>query len=242
MALLPIHAAGIYAGPENIGISDFVTPSYTPTLSHLLSPTQTSADEVKLLLVGQSPGHAPIPNVSLELRRIQAVIGTTTTKTVCVQLENEDATHNNVLAEMASSHIIHLACHGTVSRDPLDNAVVLHDGNLKVDTLMRTSFVDARLVFLSACQTAQINPSEPDEFIHIAAAMLFAGFKGAIATMWAINDNDGPQIAESFYQGIIKGDTVDFSHAAASLCRAVREGRESGMSPLRWAPFIHVGL
>jgi CHAT domain len=128
LALLPIHAAGIYTGPENVGISDFVTPSYTPTLSHLLSPAQTSADQVKLLLVSHSPGHAPIPNVSLELRHIQAVIGTTTTNTICIQLEDEDATYNSVLAKMASSHITHLACHGTVSRDPLDNGVVLHMG------------------------------------------------------------------------------------------------------------------
>jgi CHAT domain-containing protein len=206
LALLPIHAAGIYTGPENISISDFVVSSYTPTLSHLLSPTQTIVEQVKLLLVGQSnsPGHAPIPNVSLELKRIQAVIKTTVTNTICVPLESGDATHNNVLAEMASSHITHLACHGTASRDPLDSAVVLHDGNLKVGTLMRTPLADARLVFLSACETAQTNPSEPDESIHIAAAMLFAGFKGAIATMWAINDNDAPQIAESFYRNIIK--------------------------------------
>lgn len=236
----------MYTGPENISLSDFVVSSYTPTLSHLLSPTQTVtvAEQVKLLLVGQSysPGHTPIPNVSLELERIQTVIRTTVTNTICVQLESGDATHNNVLAEMTSSHITHLACHGTASHDPLDSALVLHDGNLKVGTLMRTPLTDARLVFLSACETAQTNPSEPDESIHIAAAMLFAGFKGAIATMWAISDNDAPQIAESFYRNITRGGTVNFSNAAASLCRAVREGRESGMSPLHWAPFIHVGL
>ena len=44
----------------------------------------------------------------------------------------------------------------------------------------------ARLIFLSACQTAMGDEDLPDESLHLAATMLFTGFHGAIATMWCV--------------------------------------------------------
>jgi CHAT domain-containing protein len=40
------------------------------------------------------------------------------------------------------------------------------------------------LAFLSACETAKGDKTIPDEAMHLAATLLFAGFRGVVATMW----------------------------------------------------------
>ena len=43
---------------------------------------------------------------------------------------------------------------------------------------------NASLAFLSACETAMGAEDLPDEAMHLAASLLFAGFGGVVATMW----------------------------------------------------------
>jgi CHAT domain-containing protein len=62
--------------------------------------------------------------------------------------------------------------------------LILDDGNLKVSQIMQQSTPNALLAFLCACQTAMGDEKIPDEAIHLGATMLFAGFRGVVATMW----------------------------------------------------------
>lgn len=57
---------------------------------------------------------------------------------------------------------------------------------------MVTSADNAELAFLSACQTAVGDEKIPEESIRLAAGMLAVGYKGVIATMWSIRDDDAP--------------------------------------------------
>jgi CHAT domain-containing protein len=43
---------------------------------------------------------------------------------------------------------------------------------------------NAFLAYLSACQTATGDREQPDQAMHLAAAMLYSGFKSVVATMW----------------------------------------------------------
>jgi CHAT domain-containing protein len=69
---------------------------------------------------------------------------------------------------------------------------MLSDGRLKVSQIMRkqdNASMDVNkksmsLAFLSACETAKGDDSTPDEAMHLAATLLFAGFRGVVATMW----------------------------------------------------------
>ncbi|KAJ7256330.1 hypothetical protein C8J57DRAFT_1650781 [Mycena rebaudengoi] len=86
-----------------------------------------------------------------------------------------------------------------------------------------------KLAFLSACETGKGDAKTPDEAMHLAASLLFAGFGGVIATMWTMNDDDGPKIADMFYEYLFKdcsSDSVsprmpDLSKAAKALHLAV---------------------
>jgi hypothetical protein len=57
----------------------------------------------------------------------------------------------------------------------------------------------------------------------------------------AIVDDDGPNVAKWFYEELLSKEVVDADSVAYALDTAVGKLRESGVSPDRWAPFIHMG-
>jgi CHAT domain-containing protein len=88
-------------------------------------------------------------------------------------------------AALQAANVVHLACHGLQdSDDATQSGFCLGDGRLTISQLMELKFDKAYLAFLSACETAKGDSQHPDQAMHLAAAMLFAGFKGVIATMW----------------------------------------------------------
>jgi CHAT domain-containing protein len=102
---------------------------------------------------------------------------------------NTTSTHTTVselraLLEGTPAHILHLACHGVQEGDPLKSALVLQDGKLAVEDIMQLNLPHAILAYLSACQTAKGDKNAPDQAVHLAASMLFCGFRSVIGTMW----------------------------------------------------------
>jgi CHAT domain-containing protein len=95
------------------------------------------------------------------------------------------ATVDDVARHLLGASIAHFACHGSQNRmNPLDSALVLEDGPLPISRIMKTSMPNASLAFLCACETAMGDANVPDEAMHLAGTMLYAGFRGAVATMW----------------------------------------------------------
>ncbi|KAJ6550517.1 CHAT domain-containing protein [Mycena sp. CBHHK59/15] len=155
------------------------------------------------------------------------------------------------------SAVVHFACHAKQeSGNPLDRGLALTDGRLKVSHIMRapdnshSTGNGAPLAFLSACETAKGDEYLPNEAMHLAATMLFAGFSSVVATMWTMRDSDGPTVAAEFYEHLFKDCVTvsgfvrpDLSRAAEALHRAVTRLREqSNISLTRWVPFVHYGL
>jgi CHAT domain-containing protein len=81
-------------------------------------------------------------------------------------------------------HILHLACRGEQANNPLDSAFLLSDGRFSIQSLMGIHLPDAVLAFLSASQTARGSEAQPDQAVHLAASMLFCGFRSVVGTMW----------------------------------------------------------
>jgi hypothetical protein len=59
-----------------------------------------------------------------------------------------------------------------------------------------------------------------------------------------MEDVDGPRIAESVYEEVFKGDSecIDPDDIAYALDAAVRRLRQETKDPMRWAPYIHLGI
>jgi CHAT domain-containing protein len=95
------------------------------------------------------------------------------------------ASVDKVVTHLSTATIAHFACHGEQNvRNPLDSALMLDDGELKVSRIMQQPMPHASLAFLCACHTATGDENLPDEVIHLGSALLFAGFRGVVATMW----------------------------------------------------------
>jgi CHAT domain-containing protein len=87
---------------------------------------------------------------------------------------------------LQSTNFAHIACHGTQrnATEALSSGFCLTDGNLNISRLMNLDLKDAFFAFLSACETAKGDDKQPDQTIHVAAAMMFVGFRSVVATMW----------------------------------------------------------
>lgn len=70
------------------------------------------------------------------------------------------------------------------------------------------------------------------------------GYRGVIATMWSISDEDAPLIAEKVYEHLLQGDKPDSRRAALAVHKATKHLREKvGIKAFtRWLPYIHIGL
>jgi CHAT domain-containing protein len=60
----------------------------------------------------------------------------------------------------------------------------MQDGGFSIQDLIELNLPHAVLAYLSACETAKGDERAPDQAVHLAASMLFCGFRSVIATMW----------------------------------------------------------
>jgi CHAT domain-containing protein len=189
-AFVPVHAAGIYEGLNQECCSDYVVSSYTPTLTALIQARKGrstfSPQQIKLMTVAaESVPHSNMPPLRYAVSETRGVIDIVKKAGASSGLDMDAATKAEVLAKLRSSHVVHLACHGIQRKhEPHKSHFCLSTGNLTVSELMEIELKDALLAYLSACETAKGDEEHADEVVHLAASMLFAGFKSVVGTMW----------------------------------------------------------
>jgi tetratricopeptide (TPR) repeat protein len=191
---LPLHAAGVYSGPlaNRECCSDYVVSSYTPTVSALFraqakAPSIRSAN-VNMLLVGEdsakNPAVSELWNVQKELKCVKTIASTKHFGHAIETIATE-ATVERVAERIKTASFVHLACHGLQHRtNALESGFYLSDDKLTISRLMELHLNHPWFAYLSACETAKGDAEQPDQVMHLAAAMLFAGFKHVVATMW----------------------------------------------------------
>ncbi|KAL5632245.1 hypothetical protein ACGC1H_000296 [Rhizoctonia solani] len=243
LSFLPLHAAGDYDQPRS-RVFDYVISSYTPTLTALLNSIPSSfTSDSQVLAVGQehTPGHNPLPGTMDELARLKAHIHH---KAKYTELVDDHATTSVVLNAMEQHDWVHIACHAHQNvDDATQSGFFLHDGVLDLASINRRSLKNKGLAFLSACQTAKGDKTLADEAVHLASGMLMAGYTSVIATMWSVNDSDGPLVTNEVYYELVKGGQLGNGEAGRALHKAVALLRKEvgEQSFERWVPYIHIG-
>jgi hypothetical protein len=266
---MPLHAAGDYRTHRKNNAADYIVSSYVPTLSaltkaHVNWQPVHRPDLTGLLVCEESSGPLHLPYVSEEISGVRECLEQSSVKVL-----NEPSEHTTV-GQMQSllkrhapqAHILHLASHGVQETNPLESAFLLQDGRLAIADIMRLDLPRAVLAFLSACQTAKGDRNAPDQAVHLAASMLFCGFRSVVGTMWydsqparagiitadhhcslprLMHDADGPQVARHFYERLLESDQLDLDDIPYALDAAVCMLREAGVPPSRWALFVHMG-
>jgi CHAT domain-containing protein len=188
-----------------------------------------------------APGVSSIPNTNKELECIGRRVG----DREHVVLHDNEGTKRRVMKAMEESNWVHLACHGVQRQDePTKSGLILEDGHLTLEEIIKLNLPKAELAFLSACQTTTGEETLSDEAVHIAGGMLLAGYRSVVATMWSIQDDLAPEVADEFYRHVMEGKVrPNNKKAAEALHFAVKRLRRKGGLPLTsWIPFVHLGV
>jgi CHAT domain-containing protein len=220
--------------------------SYTPTLGFLLDAyTKKSSNTApKLALIGVTHTNSKRSNflkgVEQEVQKIISVV-----KEPSIQcLVGEQATVDAVQLKLQDCSWVHLACHGHQDlKEPIKSHLQLYEGTLELETILRMRLSNPQFVFLAASETAMGDVELVNESFHLGGGFIAAGFRGAIGTMWFMDDQDGPTVAETFYSHLFRdGRQPQASEAAEALQLAIKQLKNTKVPYERWAPFIHIGI
>ncbi|KAG8998403.1 hypothetical protein FRB94_006905 [Tulasnella sp. JGI-2019a] len=244
---LPLHAAGPYK-PGERNLPDRFISSYTTTLSSLIrarasyTPT-TQASGPRMLVIAQAEpeGYTTLPNVEAEVALIRQ-LGTGVTI-----IEGEDCTRDAVLAGLKDMAWVHFSCHGHQHlTEPFKSHFSLRtaDAPLTLLDIIQNDLPRAELAVLLTCHSAAVGSSMPNESINLVAGIVFAGFRSAVGTMWAMSDEDGPVMTGRFYKHMFRNgpEAVDCRDAAKATAMGVMELRRRNVPLVRWINFVHFGI
>ncbi|WP_432837769.1 CHAT domain-containing protein [Dactylosporangium sp. CA-092794] len=242
LALLPLHAAQRFddATLADVGVADHVISSYTPTLRALIATRTTAPRPVTaavLVALRRTPNQPDLPHVTAEIDAVRAALP------VPVEvIDDERATLERVRERMPASQWLHFAGHSRQDLDaPGDTCLHLADGPLTVAGIGALDLPEAQLAFLASCESSVGSPSLPDEALHLAGALLVAGFGHVISTRWAVPDAIAARLTGAVYESLCSGDgPLDVGVAAQALHEAVRSLRH-GQPSVVWAPYCHTG-
>jgi CHAT domain-containing protein len=151
-----------------------------------------------------------LPETSREIAAVKEIVPEANLVIMESKLEDGNPDRGGPTVDMVfraipDTSILHIASHGiqvktaiyaslellTLEKDrdnALQSGFAMKDGMLTLSKLMSLNLPKAFLAILSACDTAKGDSSHPDQVLHLAAAMLFVGFRSVIGTMWYVTN------------------------------------------------------
>jgi CHAT domain-containing protein len=173
----------------------------------------------------------------------------------------QDASRARLLTDLRDYSVVHIAAHGYVDRSlPQRTGIALayrSDGNddLTIVDVLDLD-LDANLVTLSACETAQGVVRAGEGVQSLARAFLYAGARSVVASLWQVEDRAAAETMEAFYRSALR-DGASIGSALRKAKLEVRRGfsrrgvagstsleSESDAEtahPFYWAPLVHIG-
>ncbi|XP_066014981.1 tetratricopeptide repeat protein 28-like [Pocillopora verrucosa] len=160
-------------------------------------------------------------------------------------LTGEMATKDEVLKRISSVALVHIAAHGKMETGEVilaPNTTRENPQPQEKDYLLTMQDVveaglRARLVVLSCCHTAR-GEVMAEGVVGMARALLAAGARSVVATLWAIGDEGTLEFMSFFYDALTKGKKASEALNQAMKCmREIEKFREV----IYWAPFVLIG-
>ncbi|KAL2833768.1 CHAT domain-containing protein [Aspergillus cavernicola] len=267
--IIPFHALP-FSNNEPLARSHIVT--YLPSASVLrfLTPREKAPKAQSVLALGnpsnmsfqdaygnQCPAD-PLPGTQTEVSHIAKIMPQGTVKA----FTGHDATFINLREHIHKNYsILHLATHCCpVPEVPLLSSISLANGDECSVLDLLDLQLDIDLVILSACETGKGVATAGDDVFSFSRALLAAGARAVLVSLWPVDDNATCELFRYFYEGVNRGLLfADALHSAQELLRnspGELDGRESrvvkrrDLAPVRqmgplgyslpafWAPFI----
>ena len=180
-----------------------------------------------------------LPGAQKEVEMIASILNTR-------PLTGKEATKSEVIKQMSSVGLIHIAAHGSERTGEIALSPDFgwtfkfpqkKDFFLKMSDVQATN-LRARLVVLSCCHSGRGRILKGEGVVGIARAFLAAGARSVLISLWAINDEATMVFMKCFYQHLKEGKTA--SAAVHQTMKSLRKSEK--FSEMRyWAPFQLIG-
>jgi CHAT domain-containing protein/tetratricopeptide (TPR) repeat protein len=217
--------------------------AYAPSASTWLRLQSTSSGASNRRILAMAPRTNELPGSRSEVESIRELYGADATV-----LMSQRASERALRDSAGRYGIIHLATYGTLNQhNPLFSFVDLargagDDGRMEVHEVLGLN-LNARLLILSACQTALASGvvsdvPAGDDWVGLVRSFLGAGAQNVIATLWAVEDRATALLMERLHRHLRAGESE--ASALAQAQRAMlRNTRTAG--PFYWAGVALVG-
>ena len=147
-------------------------------------------------------------------------------------LTGVDASLRAVVGQNLKGYVLHFAVHARSGR-PEKARLLLTDGDLTYDEILRLDIKDAPSVVLSACETGLGEILSGDQVYSLADAFLQAQARSVLYSLWLVDDESTAILMSEFY-----GRYNDAEDKAAALAEAQRVMIGRGYAPGHWAGFL----
>lgn len=157
--------------------------------------------------------------------------------------------NKNIIYEMNSYGIVHLATHGKfVSGTPRDSFIVFGTGEYATLEDMETwNLGNVELVVLSACETGISDDLTPQvgelgngvEVLGLGYQMQRRGAQATLASLWTVNDQSTQVLMNEFYRNLQQGNTTKAEALQLAQQSLIKDSNYD--HPYHWAPFILIG-
>jgi tetratricopeptide (TPR) repeat protein len=145
--------------------------------------------------------------------------------------------------ELSGYDLLHFATHGQLlPTRGLAAHLKLWDSDLLLAEVASLK-LDARLVSLSACESAAADTLPGEEVVSLSWACLAAGARGVLASLWPIGDAASSQFMGGFYAAL--NEQRDAGLALAQTQRALLAMDTSNQAvsePQNWGSFVLTGI
>jgi CHAT domain-containing protein len=156
-------------------------------------------------------------------------------------LSGKEATKARLLADGGDCDILHVATHGYADPDYPDFSGVLLAGTgpeAPYDTLTAHEVylwpLRARLVTLSACQTALGKDMEGEGVLGLTRAFIYAGAQDVLCSLWPVADESTKALMTDLYAALAQGATVEDALHTAQISLMTKQATNA---PFYWAAF-----
>jgi CHAT domain-containing protein len=199
-----------------------------PSASALRAVREPNRGDGEPLIVGdpagmeftEAPGESPIPAPALPGSRLEAAYVARLLPGSTLLL-GEEATRTAVLGLLPGAAVAHFATHGVLDADsPLASAILLASGQSLTAAELVGQRIGADLIVLSACHTGTGELVRGDELLGLGRALLAAGARSVVVSLWAVDDLSAALLMAEFYRRRSAGSSD--RDALMLACRHVR--------------------
>ena len=234
-ALIPNKAPEVHYMLEDFSIS--YTYSARFLLSHFASSTDRPVNDFMGLAPVQYAAYmnlSSLPGSDISLDRIKSHF-----RNVFIQ-KNEEASKNNFLLNFPDYKIVQVYSHASYSSTDGKPLIYFSDSSMDLSELFSKEKPAARLVVLSACETALGRDYKGEGVFSFSREFAGLGIPATISNLWSVDNESTYRITELFYQFLSKGLPTDEALQQAKL-KYIKEGSRSKGLPYYWASPILTG-